>query len=97
MSVTKIRYEQLDDIYNEIKTSINNINEYITKSSNVVTSLKNNWQGDGYNLYKEKFDKVINNFSNFCSKLNELNDTIEKEIMSNKAVDNSAKNSVQGG
>ncbi len=93
---TKMSYEELNELYNEIKSSINNITDYITKSNECVKTLKNNWQGYGYKSYEQKFNGVTKNFTSFCNKLSEFASVIEKNIIANQSVDSTVSNGVQG-
>ena len=78
----KIDYELAQDLYTGLNTSVDQLVDYVKEIKKIITKLDNSdsWDGNGFNTYKSKLSKLVDNFGSCCNYLYTLNNNIMSAI-----------------
>lgn len=85
----KIDYELAQDLYTGLNTSVDQLVDYVKEIKKIITKLDNSdsWDGNGFNTYKSKLSKLVDNFGSCCNYLYTLNNNIMSAIDRYQQVD----------
>ena len=92
-------YEMMEEFYNAFNTTVENMLDKIKDAENIVNKLDNwdIWDGNGYDVYRGKFDDLVSSFGSFCNDLYKLNNNIKTSIENYKEVDKKSAEALHNG
>ena len=83
------KYEAMNAMYDSLNDCVNKMLDDINDAKKVVSKMDSNdhWDGDAYNVYKNKFVDMTQNFGAYCNELLTLNNLIKEAVAKYKEVD----------
>lgn len=84
-----IDYDIANDLYVGLNTTVDQLVDYMKETKDLITKLDNSdsWDGNGFNAYKSKLSKMVDNFGSCCNYLYTLNNNIKAAIDKYKQID----------
>ena len=95
----QIDYQIAQNPYTGLNTSVDQLVDYVKETKKIINKLDNNesWDGNGFNAYKSKLSKLVDNFGSCCNYLYTLNNNIMSAIDRYKQVDAQVAQALSGG
>lgn len=89
-------YDGMNELRERLDSEIDKMVKNMKDAKDLVSKLDNNdyWEGNGFNSYNEKFNKLAMNFNSFCNDIQKLNNNIKVAISNYQEIDKKVEGSI---